>query len=162
MASEGVKWERTFQSPRRAGSDWWVSACSARLQTSGMVWYASWLVARWCWNAAVEAEWRACDQSFCFRWFVGNSDRRPMILCARSTLRSREQSTKHQAASTCERFVYSTVKIARFYDYQKWPKLLRNSWGTQRFVGFYFLDCAFRVPIGWLAGQADSWSYDIL
>ena len=46
---------------------------------------------------------------------------RPMILCARNTPRSREQRKKHRAASTCERFVYSTVKIARFYDYQKWP-----------------------------------------
>ena len=25
-----------------------------------------------------------------------------------------------QAARTCERFVYSVVKITRFYDYQKW------------------------------------------
>ena len=35
----------------------------------------------------------------------------PMILCARSTFRSREPS---------ERFVHSIVKISRFYDYQTW------------------------------------------
>ena len=35
--------------------------------------------------------------------------KKPMILCARSTSISREQSTKH-GARTCEKFVYSIVK----------------------------------------------------
>ena len=38
-----------------------------------------------------------------------------MSLCARSTSRSREQSTKR--GSSNERFVYSIVRITRFYDY---------------------------------------------
>ena len=44
--------------------------------------------------------------------------KKPMILCARSTSRSREQ---YHAARTCKRFVYSVVKITRLYDCQTWP-----------------------------------------
>ena len=45
-----------------------------------------------------------------------------MILCARSTSRSREQSTKRRLRSerTCKRLTYSIVKITRLYDYQRW------------------------------------------
>ena len=43
-----------------------------------------------------------------------------------------------QAARTCERFVFSIVKITRLYDYQTRPThLLRNSQGAQRYVGFF-------------------------
>ena len=56
------------------------------------------------------------------------------------------------AARRCERFVYSTVKITRLHDYQTWQThFSRNSRGAQRFVGF-FLDCVFRMLIGW-AGE---------
>ena len=41
-----------------------------------------------------------------------------MILCARSTSRSREWA--QNAARTCKSFVYSIVKITRLYDYQTW------------------------------------------
>ena len=51
--------------------------------------------------------------------------------------------------------MYYTVKIIRFYDYQTWPTHLRDSQGAQRFVGF-FLDCAFRMLIGWAGRSRDS------
>ena len=43
--------------------------------------------------------------------------KKPVIICARSTPRSREQST---AAGRCEMFVYSIGKVTRFYYYQTW------------------------------------------
>ena len=72
-------------------------------------------------------------------WFVGNLDKKPMILCARSTSRSREQSTKHRSRSeNMWRFIYSTVKITWLHDYQTCQiHLMRNSRGAQRFVGFF-------------------------
>ena len=61
---------------------------------------------------------------------------------------NRTRNADH-AARTRERFVYSIVKITRLYDYQTWQThFWRNSRGAQRFVGF-FLDCAFRMLIGW-------------
>ena len=61
--------------------------------------------------------------------------KRPMILCARSTSRSREQSTKNadHTARTCERFVYSTVKITRLMIKHG----RENSQDAQRFMGFF-------------------------
>ena len=44
-----------------------------------------------------------------------------MILCARSTSRSREQSMKRRPSSENMFFLLSIVKITRFYDYQTWP-----------------------------------------
>ena len=69
-----------------------------------------------------------------------------MILCARSTSRSSEQSSHSE----------STWKVCLFYSQNNkivWLSnvantILRNSRGAQRFVGF-FLDCAFRTLIGW-------------
>ena len=62
---------------------------------------------------------------------------------------NRARNTDH-VARTYERFVYSTVKITRWYEYQTWQiHLLRNSRGAQRFVGSFFLDCAFQALIGW-------------
>ena len=68
--------------------------------------------------------------------------KKSMILCARGA--SKITWTKretHQAARICERFVYSIVKTTWFYDY------LRTR-GT-KVCGLFFLDCAFRVLIGW-------------
>ena len=64
----------------------------------------------------------------------------------------RERNTD-QAARTCERFVYSVVKITRFYDYQTWQThFLKSSQGGQIGVGFFFLIVLFGC---WLAGQAN-------
>ena len=89
-------------------------------------------------------------------WFVGNQDLKknePKILCARSTSRSSEQSTKCRSHSErCERFVYSVVKITWLYDYQKWrTHFSRNSRGAQRFMVFFSWLC-FR-DADWLGGQ---------
>ena len=73
-----------------------------------------------------------------------------MILCARSTLRSREQSKKR---GTCE----STVKITKSLRLSNVTDIyLRNSWGAQRFVGFFPL-YSLRVLIGWVYKR---WSHD--
>ena len=66
-----------------------------------------------------------------------------MIFCARSTLRSRE-------ARTCERFVYSVVKITRLYDYQTWRTLF--FWEiheVRKGIWAFLLDCALWELIGW-------------
>ena len=55
-----------------------------------------------------------------------------------------------QAARTCERFVYSTVKITRVYDYQTWPT---HSRGAQRCVGFFL---SWQTPIVWKARSLNS------
>ena len=75
--------------------------------------------------------------------------KKAMILCARSTSRSSEQSTKHRSHSKNMRKVYYIVKITRCSDYQTWQThFLRNSEVAQRYVVF-FLDWAFRTLIGW-------------
>ena len=82
--------------------------------------------------------------------------KKPMILCACSTSRSSEQSTKNtdHTVRVCERFVYSVVKITRLYDYQTWKtRFWRNSRGAQRFVGFVFLTVLYGC---WLAEQTNS------
>ena len=82
-------------------------------------------------------------------WFVGNKIKKPMILCARNTSRSR--NTDH-AARTCEWFVYSIVKITRFYDYQTdafvWEirEMRKGLWA-------FFLTMIFEC---WLAEQVNS------
>ena len=73
---------------------------------------------------------------------------------------NRARNADH-AARTCERFVYSIVKITRLYDYQTWRTHLINVRGAQRYVGF-FLDCAFRMLIGWedeLPSRGSYYSY---
>ena len=44
-----------------------------------------------------------------------------LILCARSTSRSRDLSKKRGSRSENMREVYSIVKMKRFYDDQTWP-----------------------------------------
>ena len=55
-----------------------------------------------------------------------------------------------QAARTCERFVYSILKITRLYDYQTWRTRLSEKLARcAKVYGLLFLDCAFWVLIGW-------------
>ena len=66
-----------------------------------------------------------------------------------------------QGARTCGRFVYSIVKITRFYYYQTWLTFVWEIYlqGAQRFVGFFLLIVLFGC---WLVGQANSdhmWSW---
>ena len=77
-----------------------------------------------------------------------------MTFCAHSTSWSREQSTKRRSRSKNMRKVclfYSQVNenvwLSNMAD-----TVLRNSWGAQRFVGFFFLIVLFGC---WLAGQAN-------
>ena len=62
---------------------------------------------------------------------------------------NRARNADH-AAKTCERFVYSIVnnKIVWLSNMADTFFLWRNVGGAQRNVGF-FLDCAFRMLIGW-------------
>ena len=65
-----------------------------------------------------------------------------MILCARSTSRSSEQSKKRRSRSeTRERFVHSIVKRTRLYGYQSFRNFVGNSQGAQRFVGSFCWLC---------------------
>ena len=59
------------------------------------------------------------------------------------------------AARTCEKFVYLTVKIIRFSDYQTWPTHL-CALSAQRCVGSFPLGCAFRKLIGKLLSRGHS------
>ena len=86
-----------------------------------------------------------------------------MILCARSTLRSREQRTKCMQITWRQHvkglLIFSIVKITRFYDYQTWQTL---SLLTEKFtrcakvcglVLLFFSDADWLVretPITWL------------
>ena len=80
-----------------------------------------------------------------------------MILCARSTSRSREQSTKHRSRSENMR------KVCLFCSQNNKILWLSNMAVTfldkftksARVGGPYFLDCAFRMLIGW-AGELRS------
>ena len=91
------------------------------------------------------------------RWFVGNQDsKKPMILCARSTSRSSERSTKLGSHWK------SMQKVCLFYS-KKNNEIIsltnmadRNSPGMQRFVGF-FLDCLLRMLIGWADKLQSHW-----
>ena len=85
------------------------------------------------------------------RWFVGNKIKKPMILCARSTSRSREQSTKRRSRSeNMQKVCLFSNENNKSCDYQTWQThLLRNSRGAQRYVGFFLLLIVF---VGcWLA-----------
>ena len=77
--------------------------------------------------------------------------KKPMILCAPSTWKSREQSMKrpYHTARVRERFFFSIVKITRCMII----KHDRHSRAAQRFVGFFFLIVLFGF---WLAEQANS------
>ena len=74
-----------------------------------------------------------------------------MILCTRSTSRSSEQSTKNtdETARTRERLVYVIVRITKLYDYQTWRTLFEKFARCAKVYGLFFLDCAFRMLIGW-------------
>ena len=63
---------------------------------------------------------------------------KPMILCARSASRSREQSTKRRLRRhLIEKVVHFIVKLTRLYDYQIWRTRSFCEIGAQRFVGFF-------------------------
>ena len=87
-----------------------------------------------------------------------------MILCARSTSRSREQNTKHRSRSeNTPHVVYYSGRRRRVLNYRPFVLFIFfrfrstscmvhayvDSRGAQRFVGFYSLECAFRTLIGW-------------
>ena len=83
-------------------------------------------------------------------WWVIKMQK-PMILCARSTLISSEQNKKRRSRSENMRKVrllYSQknkiVWLSSMIDI-----FLRNSLSAQRLFGFFFLDCAFWMLIGW-------------
>ena len=78
--------------------------------------------------------------------------RKPMILCARSTSRSREQSTKHRSRSENVRkfclsynIVRIRVRIRRLYHYQTWQTHFH---GVRKGLWAFFL-IAFGLLIGW-------------
>ena len=82
--------------------------------------------------------------------------KKPMILCARSTPRSREQSTKR--SENTWRFVYSIVKITRFLWLSNMADIFSEIQEVRKGLWAFFLDCAIRVLIGW----ADKlWSHDL-
>ena len=81
--------------------------------------------------------------------------KKPMILCAPSTPRSREA---RNAARTRERFVYSIVKITRFLWLSNMADIFSEIQEVRKGLWAFFLDCAIRVLIGW----ADKlWSHDL-
>ena len=93
------------------------------------------------------------DRIFWSRWFVGNWDKKSMILCARSTLRSREQRAKRKSRSE------NVWKVCSCYSQNNkifWLSSMtdacfKNSRNAQRFVGFFFLICF--SDADWLSRQ---------
>ena len=107
-------------------------------------------------TAVLRRSWKCAEASIVDLWVM--KIKKPMILCVRSMSVdhvNRAQNADH-AARTCERFVYSRVKMTRLYDYQTWQTHFGgNSRCAQRFVGFYFLVVLFGC---WLAGRANSYA----
>ena len=95
------------------------------------------------------SSYHVIEFSYLFDLWVIKILKKPMILCARSTSSSSEQSTKRRSRSESMRnFCFFHSQNNNIYDYQTWQtRFWRNSRGAQRFVGF-FLDCAFQVLIG--------------
>ena len=55
-----------------------------------------------------------------------------------------------QAARTCETFVYSIVKITRLLNIIKHGRhIFREIHAVRKGLWAFFLDCAFRMLIGW-------------
>ena len=72
---------------------------------------------------------------------------------------NRARNADH-ATKTCERFVYSIVRITSVYDDKTCKThFLRNSRSAQRFVGFFFLILLFGC---WLAEQTNSYHVEVL
>ena len=99
-----------------------------------------------------------CDRIFRPRWFVGNEDKKkPMILCACRTSRSREQSTKRRSRSE------NMCKVCSFYSQNNKIEWLSNISDTfsetctrsrcVKVCGLYFLLVLFGC---WLARQPNS------
>ena len=105
-------------------------------------------------------------QSYHISHVIGFSDhvdlwvikiKKPMILCARNTSRSREQGTK------CRSHSENIRKVCLFYSQNNEIVWLSNMADTffekstrcAKVCGLYFLDCAFRTLIGW-AGKLQS------
>ena len=84
--------------------------------------------------------------------------KKPMILCARRTPRSSEQSTKRRSSSkNMWKVFHSVVKITRLYDYQTGRHIfVRNSRGA--LVGFFFssffFSCLWFSDSDWLSRQS--------
>ena len=82
---------------------------------------------------------------------------KPMILCARCTSRSNEPARKTDyPARTCERFVYSLVKITRLCDYQTWQNIFGEIHEVRK-VFFLSLDL-YVSHANWLGRQLRSHS----
>ena len=89
--------------------------------------------------------------------------RRPMILCTHSTpyveIKWTEHENADQAVRPCKRFVYSTVKITRLYDYQTWQTLFERFTRCAKVCGlffflFFFFSCLLCFSdAGWLGRQ---------
>ena len=67
---------------------------------------------------------------------------------------NRERNTE-QAARGCWKSVYSVVKITRLYDYQHGRHVFGEIYEMRKGFWALFLDCAFRMLIGW-AGKLRS------
>ena len=68
-----------------------------------------------------------------------------MILCARSTSRSRNAD---QAARRCDRFVYFIVQITRLVIIKNGRHILGKMNEVRKDLWPFFLDCSFWVLIG--------------
>ena len=65
------------------------------------------------------------------------------------------------AARTCERFVYSIIKITRLYDYRTWPTYFFDKFTTCAKASGFCSWLLFSVGwFGWLAGRAHSHHLD--
>ena len=75
----------------------------------------------------------------------------PMILCARSNvdIKWTEQEMQITQREHAKGF-YSIVKT-RLHDYQTWPTHFWEIYGVRKGMWVFFLDCDFRVLIGWAA-----------
>ena len=77
-----------------------------------------------------------------------------VMLCVRSIRRDQVNRARNAdyAARTCERFVYSIVKITRLYDYQTWQTFSEKFTRCAKVCGLFLLLFCFR-DADWLGRQ---------
>ena len=125
--------------------------CSQDVEKLIFMWLVIWRV-----RCDTEKHWlvTSCCHTIAFSdlvdlWVI--KMKKPMILCARSTSRSREQSTKRRSRSenmwmVCY-FYGQNNKIAWLSNMA--DRSLEKFTRCTKVCGLFFLDCSFRMLIGW-------------
>ena len=85
---------------------------------------------------------------------------RTLILSVRSTSKPRDQSTKRRSHSEN---VWKICLVTRLRNYQTWRTHFWEIHEVRKGLWAFFLDCAFRMLIGWATDHVcQSWKFQLL